>query len=120
MTTIVGTLSPSVESILNISGINDRNIYLGDSNITHMKKSHPVDYAKYQSQISNILAAPDYIGLNPKDNSIEYVKEFLQNNEYVKVVVRVSTGNRYFARSIYILNSNRVQNFINKGTLKKA
>lgn len=62
MTTIVGTISPSVETTLGITGITDRNIYLGDTNIAHMQKSHPADYAKYKDEINSILAAPDYIG----------------------------------------------------------
>lgn len=98
----------------------DRSIYLGASNIKHMQKSHPADYAKYGSQISNILASPDYVGQNPSDGSIEYVKEFVADGEYVKVAVRLSQTDRYYARSIYVLNDNRVKNYIAKGTLKKA
>ncbi len=120
MTTIVGTISPFVETTLGIPNVTDRNIYLGDSNIAHMIKSHPADYAKYKNEINNILAAPDYVGQNPNDDSLEYVKEFIQDNEYVKVAIRVSAGNKFFARSLYILNNNRVHNFIAKGTLIKA
>ena len=47
-----------------------------------MKKAHPGDYQKYGKNIKLILAQPDYVGLNPKDNSIEYVKEFMIENEY--------------------------------------
>jgi len=120
MTKIVGTISPTVESTLGITSPNDRNIYLGDTNIQHMKNSHPGDYEKYKDELVNILSNPDYIGLIPSDSSIEYVKEFLHDNEYVKVAVRVSSGDRYFARSMYILNNKRVNNFIAKGTLKKT
>ena len=42
------------------------------------------------------------------------------NNEYVKVAVRISYSEIFYARSLYVLNSNRVKNFINKGTLIKA
>ena len=94
-------------------------VYLGESNIVHMKQAHPADYAKYGDCISDILKEPDYVGVNPKDDSIEYVKEYLIDHKYVKVAVRVSTAGRYFARSLYVLNSNRVKNFIAKGTLKK-
>ena len=45
--------------------------------------------------------------------------EYFINDEYVKVAVRVSASNTYYARSLYILNPNRVKNFIAKGTLKK-
>lgn len=114
---VVGSVSDEVKKLLQLSLNNDRNIYLGDSNVAHMASAHPYDYERYKDEICNILAAPDYVGLNKKDASIEYVKEFKQNNEFVKVAVRVSKGNRLYARSLYVLNNNRVINYINKGTL---
>ena len=94
-------------------------IYIADSNIEHMKTSHPEDFEKYGSELQNIIANPDYVGKNTKDDSIEFTKEYFINGEYVKVAVRVSTQNTYYARSMYVLNPNRVKNFIEKGTLKK-
>ncbi len=116
---IVGTISEKVKNLLNLSIIDDNNIYIGKSNIEHMQRRHSLDYIKYGNQIQNILKYPDYIGLNPKDNSIEYVKNFLIDNEYVKVAVRISKGNKYYARSLYVLNKKRTENFIKKGTLKR-
>lgn len=84
------------------------------TNISHVESSQPSDYAKYKDQIQNILAYPDYVGQNPNDNSIEYVKNFIIDNEYVKVAVRLSSGKKYYARSLYILNRRRVENFIKK------
>ena len=115
----VGIVSDRVIELLNISYISDRNIYIGETNIDHMQTSHPDDYKKYGCEIQNILANPDYVGLNKKDNSIEYVKEYIIDNEYVKVAVRISTGKRLYAHSLYILNRKRTENFIKKGSLKK-
>lgn len=84
-----------------------------------MQQKHPEDYAKYSPYIQTILSNPEYVGLNPKDNSIEYVREFKVNNEFVKAAVRISLTGKFFARSLYVLNTNRVHNFITKGTLKK-
>ena len=94
-------------------------IYVADSNIEHMKTSHPEDFKKYGGELQNIITNPDYVGKNTKDDSIEFTKEYFINGEYVKVAVRVSTQNVYYARSMYVLNTNRVKNFIEKGTLKK-
>ncbi len=85
-----------------------------------MQITHPADFAKYGAELRNILAHPDYVGQNPSDGSIEYVKEFLDNGEYVKVAVRLSRSDRYYARSLYVLNSNRVRNYIAQGTLKRT
>lgn len=120
MVTEVGKLSARVISLVNLPLQANQPIYLGDSNIAHMQSNHSGDYQKYGQYIPLILSVPDYVGKNPKDNSIEYVKEFLQHNEYVKVAVRVSGGGLLFARSLYVLNGNRVRNFILKGTLKKV
>lgn len=116
----VGKLSARIISLLGLSLQENQPIYLGESNIAHMQARHPQDYAKYGQYLPDILAHPDYVGENPKDGSIEYVKEFLENNEYVKVAVRLSIGNTLFARSLYILNPNRVVSFIKKGTLKRV
>lgn len=116
----VGTVTEQVEKLLGIAAPKDRTIYLGPSNIAHMQSSHPADFAKYGSELVNILAHPDYVGQNPTDGSIEYVKEYLVDGEYVKVAVRLAQSDRYYARSLYILNNNRVKNFISKGTLKKT
>ena len=88
-------------------------------NFGHMVSRHPADFALYGEYIPLILAAPDYVALNAKDGSIEYVKEVQVNSVFVKVAVRVSARGQLFARSVYRLNTNRVLNFIEKGTLKQ-
>lgn len=113
----IGIIDKKLIKLLNLSVPVGTPVYIGRSNIQHMKKSHPLDYQKYGSYIKTIIASPDYVALIKKDGSIEYVKEFAANNEYVKVAVRVSTKGTYFARSLYVLNNNRVSNFIRKGTI---
>lgn len=95
-------------------------IYISDSNIEHMKSSHPNDFIKYGNDIESIIANPDYVGKNAKDDSIEFTKEYFIDGEFVKVAVRISSNGIFYARSMYILNSNRVKNFIKKGTLIKT
>lgn len=116
---VIGEVTDRVTSLLDTVPADDRKIYFAQSNLEHMKRSHPSDFEKYGRELVNILSSPDYVGQNPSDGSIEYVKEFLVDGEYVKVAVRLSHSNRYFARSLYVLNNNRVKNFIAKGTLKR-
>lgn len=115
----IGEISESVVRATGISVVVGTPIFIGESNEKHMLKKHADDYIKYGCHITDIIAKPDYIGVNSKDNSIEYVKEFSIDQEFVKVAVRVSTQGKFFARSLYVLNRNRVNNFIAKGTLKK-
>ncbi|MGL5057445.1 MAG: PBECR2 nuclease fold domain-containing protein [Fusobacteriaceae bacterium] len=117
----VGILEKNIIEKLDLNLEENSEIFLGDSNINHMKESHPEDFLKYGNYLEEILATPDYIGKNPKDESIEYIKIFLiGEQEYVKVAVRVSNSNKLFARSLYVLNNKRVENFIEKGTLIKV
>lgn len=115
----VGKIKSQVINALGLNLAVDTPIFIGESNIAHMKSSHPSDFAKYGASIAEILDSPDYARVNPKDGSIEYVKEYKIDGDYVKVAVRVSCGGNLYARSLYILNSNRVKAFIAKGTLKK-
>lgn len=115
----VGILCQRVIELLELTLTEGQSILLGESNIAHMVKRHPEDYALYGEYIPVILSEPDYVALNEKDDSIEYVKEMQINTVYVKVAVRVSAHGQLFARSVYRLNTNRVQNFIKKGTLKQ-
>ncbi|MCH4157673.1 MAG: hypothetical protein LKF34_03615 [Acidaminococcaceae bacterium] len=114
----IGVFSQTVITTLGLTIAPGTPIYLGQSNIIHMKSKHLEDYLKYEAYITDILSNPDYVAINRKDSSIEYVKLFLTNSEYVKVAVRVSTNGIYYARSLYVLNAKRVQNFITAGTLK--
>ena len=115
----VGKLSQPVIELLGLTLSEGRSILLGESNIAHMVSRHPEDYALYGEYIPLILSMPDYVALNTKDESIEYVKEVQMDDIYVKVAVRVSARGQLFARSVYRLNTNRAKNFIEKGTLKK-
>lgn len=115
---IIGKLSKKVAETLNIEIKNDINIYIANSNVNHIKEKHPKAYDKYFNDIQKIISHPDYVGLNPKDDSIEYVKEYILNGEYVKVAVRISNNDKYFVRSLYVLNSRRVKDFLRKNKLK--
>ena len=115
----VGKLSQRVIELLGLTLSEGRSILLGESNIAHRVSRHPEDYALYGEYIPLILSMPDYVALNTKDESIEYVKEVQMDDVYVKVAVRVSARGQLFARSVYRLNTNRAKNFIEKGTLKK-
>lgn len=110
----VGKLSQRVIEVLGLTLSEGRSILLGESNIAHMVSRHPEDYALYGEYIPLILSMPDYVALNTKDESIEYVKEVQMDDVYVKVAVRVSARGQLFARSVYRLNTNRAKNFIEK------
>lgn len=116
----IGKFTKEVIAALGLNIAPDTPIFIGTSNIAHMRKSHPADFLQYGKDIASIINKPDYVGMNPSDGSIEFVKEYQIGTEFVKVAVRVSTGGNHYARTLYRLNENRVKNFIAKGTLKKV
>ena len=116
----VGQFSSHIINLLELDIEVGTPIYISDTNIEHMKSSHPNDFIKYGNDIEHLISTPDYVGKNIKDNSIEFTKEYLIDGEFVKVAVRVSSSGIFYARSMYILNPNRVRNFIKKGTLIKT
>lgn len=115
----IGIFSEKVINALDLDIPVGTPIYIADSNIAHMKASHPEDFRKYGGDMESIIANPDYVGKNAADDSIEFAKEYILNGDFVKVAVRISLKSIYYARSLYTLNPNRVRNFIAKGTMKK-
>ncbi|MCD8130461.1 MAG: transposase [Lachnospiraceae bacterium] len=113
----IGCFSSAVIQALGLNIKPGTPIYIADTNIEHMKVSHPADFEKYGADIASIIANPDYVGRNAADGSVEFTREYFLNGDFVKVAVRVSLHNTYYARSMYVLNPNRVRNFIAKGTL---
>lgn len=114
---VVGTITEQVARLLNKPDLAGCCIYFGETNHIHMESSHPEAYAKYGSRIPEILSQADYVRTNEKDNSIEYVKEFLIDGEFVKIAVRAAKSDRYFARTLYVLNKGRAERFIKSGKL---
>lgn len=82
-----------------------------------MMTSHPDDFERYGAELINIIAFPDYIGYRHDDGTFEFIKEFIENGEHVKVAVRMSAQDRLYARSLYVLNEGKVEAYLNKGTI---
>ena len=117
----VGKITTKVATVLGLLQRRNQPIMLGESNIKHMKETHPKEYKKYGKYIRQIISQPDYVGIDDEDGSIEYVKEFKVDGEHVKVAVRADKGdNTLFARTIYVLKPSRVENAIKTGRLKKV
>ena len=117
---IIGRLEDRIASLLGMKIPDDPMIYLGEQNIRHMRSSHPQDFEKDGDRIGEIVSEPDYVYLDPNDHSIEFIKEFVIFGEYVKVAVRASASSVYYARTLYVVRSERIQDYIRSGKLKKT
>lgn len=112
----VGIIDEETVKLLGLSIAAGTPILLGESNLKHMQESHPDSYEKYFSHLEDILAAPDYVNLNPKDGSIKYIKTI---DEHVVVGVRVSTKGNAFARTIFTFEEWKLQQYADGGYLKE-
>ena len=116
----VGWLSKQVIDKLGISGIPiNTPIFIGSSNIKHMLTTHPVDYNKYKDNISEIINNPDYGYLNVSDNSIELIKDFVNNSEHVRTAIRISNNNKLFLRTLFTITDKKLKNYIKSKKLIK-
>ena len=114
----IGSFSQKVIELLQLDITAGTPIYIGSSNIEHIKNKHPYEYDKYFPYISDIISTPDYVGRNPSDKSISFVKFYQMGEEYVRVAVRVTTNGTAFAKTLHLLSTANAEKYIEKGTLK--
>lgn len=113
----IGVFTQNIIDLLRLDIEAGTAIYVGDQNIDHMKSRHPVEYEIYFPRISEIIDSPDYVCVNQKNQSIDYVKLFELNGEYIQVSVRVSAGGVYYAKTLFLLMTYKAERYIEQGTL---
>lgn len=112
----VGEISLEVINLLGLPLSESTPIYVGVTNIAHMAKEHSYEFNRFYDRLSFIISMADYVRLKEDDGSIEYIKSF---GNYIKLAVRVAGDGKYYARSLYFIETNRVENLVKKGELKK-
>ena len=76
-----------------------------------MREGHPKDFEKYGVDIKNIIKNPAYLAINEKKKSIEFIKEYKLNNEFVLVAVRISNNDVHFVRTMYVMSKDKVKKY---------
>lgn len=107
----IGKICKRVIEILNLDYTDEKTIYIGNSNIEHIKLRHPIDYEKYGMKIEEIINHPTYLARNEKKNSIEFIKKYKINNDFVLVAVRVSNNNIHFVRTMYVMSEEKIEKY---------
>lgn len=117
----VGKINEVVISVLNLSLEPNTPIFLGESNLEHMKKEHPEDFEKYGSKIAEILESPDYVAKHPKKDSIEYIKVYYdeEKDDHVLVAIRASSNGIFYARTLFAMADRKVEQYKAKGAFKE-
>lgn len=107
----IGKVTKKIINILKLDYKEELPIFIGEANLKHMKEEHPEDFKKYGANIEDIIKNPTYLARNEKKKSIEFIKEYKIDNEYVLVAVRVSSKNVHFARTMYIMADEKVRKY---------
>ena len=111
----VGILSKRVIKLLNLEYKKELPIFIGQSNILHIKNKHSEDFNKYGDKINEIIQNPTYVARNPNQGSIEYIKEYKIDNELVLVAVRISNSGNMFVRTLFTMSENKKYKYLSKG-----
>ncbi len=115
----IGKVSKKVIKILGLEYKKELPIFIGDTNIEHMIRQHPEDYKKYGADIENIIKNPTYVAQNPNQGSIEYIKEYKIDNEFVLVAVRISNKGTMFAKTLFTMTERKKNIYLKNGYAKK-
>lgn len=77
-------------------------VIITDERIQHIKDRHPNDYERYCAYLQEIVENPQYIVETPKPNTALILKEFVEETEQFKTVLRLKTScdNPEFKNSI--------------------
>jgi hypothetical protein len=111
----VGVIEQRIIDLLGLKVTAGTIILLGESNEVHMATEHPKAYAKYFPELENILRDPDYVTINPGDESIRYIKLL---DTHVHVGVRISVSGTYFARTLFEFPDHKIAQYKARGQLK--
>lgn len=121
---VIGKLSDEVISFLkeknttnnSLDNLKPCDILLWNNRIEYTEKHKgnfrtAEEYYRCIENIPNIIENPDYIGLHPHDNSIQYIKTF---NDIVLVAVRITQTGNISYRTLYPITESQLKDYLRK------
>lgn len=114
----LGVVGEIIVNSFNLQISPDTPIYIGLSNRTHMENAHREIYLAYADCMQEIIAFPDYVGVNPHDDSLEYYKMYGDVTLNIKLAVRPTGKGVYYAKTLYDINEHSLNSYLSKGRAK--
>ena len=114
----LGVVGEIIVNSFNLQISPDTPIYIGLSNRIHMENAHREIYLAYADCMQEIIASPDYVGVNPHDDSLEYYKKYGDVTLNIKLAVRPTGKGVYFAKTLYDINEHSLNSYLSKGRAK--
>ena len=115
---LVGKYNQRFNEILNID-YEELNIYRSKGLPSHMVKRKHYNCLKYVDYISDIIASPDYIGINPNEpeKSLELIKCYKDN---VMIGIKLdSNGQYYYVSTMFDIQESKIARRLHSGRIKK-
>lgn len=116
----VGFLRQEIIDGLKIDTNVNTPIYLGDTNMEHIKRKHPYEYECYFRYIEDIISNPDYYGINPKDKNIMLIKIFETSENKIRVGIKLANDGKLYMKTLHVLSSVNFERFLQRGTTTNA
>lgn len=116
----IGELTQEVIDLLSIQR-KPCNIVMWSERLKHTEK-HKInfkteeEYNEAIKNIPNIIREPDYVGLHPTDNSIQYIKQI---NKLMLIGIRMKPEGEISYRTAYPITESQLKDYIRKGRVKK-
>ncbi|MGN0455456.1 MAG: hypothetical protein ACI4F2_01180 [Acutalibacteraceae bacterium] len=98
----------------------DTPIFIGLNNRIHMENNHGEIYRTYSERMCEIISGPDYVGVNPHDNSLEYYKNYNDAVVHIKLAARPSKSGVFFAKTMFDISDSKLQSYLSKGRIKQC
>ena len=96
------------------------NIYTKILHDQQFWKEQSIAVIEFEGVIYNRrLDNPTYVALNPNQGSIEYIKEYKINNDFVLVAVRISNNGTMFAKTLFTMTERKKNIYLKNGYAKK-
>lgn len=114
----IGVVGEQIVKSFNLPISPDTPIYIGLNNRIHMENNHGEIYRQYSDRITEIIESPDYVGLNPHDQSLEYYKDYGEITIHIKLAVRPTKNGVYYAKTMYDINEHSLKSYLKSGRIK--
>jgi hypothetical protein len=109
---VIGYFSEIIVLKLNLNISPGTEIFLSESTLSHIRKSHKEDYDLFSNFIADIIKFPNYVRFIP-DSEVRFLK--IIDSDYVCVPVRQAGDGCFYLRSLFRLHKKNVERFIRQG-----
>lgn len=117
---VVGKLTKEVITTLGLS-LGEKDIVVWGDRIQYIEKhkgdfQNDAEFKKHVEAMPEVIGNPDYVGVHPKGNSIQYIKKI---DEWMLVGVRIKLKGNLVVRSAYPIKQEKLNDYIKSGTVKR-